>query len=635
MPRAKKAPRQQTLEATLGQPRLRAPLKTPRSSASKDKAKGSSTQPSSSPAPVRSSPRISSSFMPTPSFKKRQVLVVKSSSSSSEEESGDELAAVLPSPAKRRSTRRRGAERDDSSTLSVPSPPSPPVVKVEEKEEEEEDDSDDDKPLVMPSSTLRKQFRNRQLDESDEDKPLVMPSSALRQQSRKRQLVLDDSDDDDDIIISSPVKRRRLIRRNESSPVRSGGDEEEPPTPRPTSARKAARRPRTEKEKARELLRRKRAGETIEEEDEEEEEEVQPVKAVYDTDSDNPVLKDFEDDDEGIPEPAAQPASSGKSRSPRKSKKRERTPASDSDSDVVDLGEDGAASDQDQGQEEDMDDFVVDDGDAPLGVPDDVLHEIPLQFTQHSHKPLKEHFRDVVEWLVLFKINPGFPEQRHELYMMAWKKLDDEVRGLAQSKFASSAWRKDFYMALRARPYYTNVELPKGEAFDEFENCGACGRRGHPARWSIQFSGPAYSKTATAENFLLPIESSNSDSDSSTSSSQQSNDEDEDGNPIPKESKRWLIGSVCNSNAETAHNLIHWKHALLDWVDATLEKDGYMAPDKLKARLKMRPKKKYKLVDQILETWTAKGIIRALYRDFRGTIEEARNKTTTGRFGRR
>ncbi|KAK3692035.1 hypothetical protein B0T22DRAFT_1865 [Podospora appendiculata] len=635
MPRAKKAPRQQTLEATLGQPRLRAPLKTPRSS-SASKAKGS-TQQSSSPAPVRSSPRISSSFMPTPSFKKRKILLVDSSSSS---ESDDELAVLPPSPVrgtKRRSARRQGLERDDSSTLSVQSPLSLPVVKVKVEEDDDDAESDDDKPLVIPSSALRQQLRKRPVDESDEDdKPLVTPSSALRQPSRKRQLVLDDSDDDDDIIVSSPVKRRRLIRRNESSPARSGG--EEAPTPRPMSARKATRRPRTEKEKARELLRRKRAGETIEEEDEEEEEEVEAVKAVYDTDSDNPALRDFEDDDEGIPEPAAQ-ASPRKSKSPRKKskkEKRERTPARDSDSDVVDLREDGPASDQDQ---DNMDDFVVDDGDEPLGVPGDVLHEMPLQFTQHSHKPLKEHFRDVVEWLVLFKINPGFPEQRHELYMMAWKKLDDEVRGLAQSKFASSAWRKDFYMALRARPYFTNVELPKGEAFDEFENCGACGRRGHPARWSIQFSGPAYCKTATAENFLLPIEpSSNSDTDTEDTShppNENDNDEDEDGNPIPKESKRWLIGSVCNSNAETAHNLIHWKHALLDWVDTTLEKDGHMAPDRLQARLKMRPRKKYKLVDEILETWTQKGILRALYRDFRGTIEEARNKTTTGRFGRR
>jgi len=112
-------------------------------------------------------------------------------------------------------------------------------------------------------------------------------------------------------------------------------------------------------------------------------------------------------------------------------------------------------------------------------------------------------------------------------------------------------------------------------------------------------------------------------------------DEDEDGNPIPKESKQWFIGSVCSSNAETAHTLIHWKHALLDWVDGTLERDGFMAPDQLAKRAKMKPKKLYKVVDKILEGWTDQGIIKALYRDFKNNIDAARNKSTTGTWGRK
>jgi hypothetical protein len=122
----------------------------------------------------------------------------------------------------------------------------------------------------------------------------------------------------------------------------------------------------------------------------------------------------------------------------------------------------------------------VDDSDAPLGIPQEAYLDMPLEFTAHSRKPLKEHFRDAIEWLVQFKINPGF-EKTHALYRMAWQKLDDEVRGLAQSKFASAAWKKDFYMALRARPYFTNPEVPKVDLFDA-PNCGACGRSGHPAK---------------------------------------------------------------------------------------------------------------------------------------------------------
>jgi hypothetical protein len=146
----------------------------------------------------------------------------------------------------------------------------------------------------------------------------------------------------------------------------------------------------------------------------------------------------------------------------------------------------------------------------------------------------------------------------------------------------------------------------------------------------ITFTGSPYYKETTNLNRLLEPVEFNSDSDSGS----ESHDEDEDGNPIPKETKEWFIGVVCNSNAETAHNLMHWKQALLDWVDTRLHEEGYMAPSKLAERERMRPKQKYKLVDKILEKWMKKGVVKALYQDFKGTIETARNKSTTGRYGR-
>jgi hypothetical protein len=145
----------------------------------------------------------------------------------------------------------------------------------------------------------------------------------------------------------------------------------------------------------------------------------------------------------------------------------------------------------------------------------------------------------------------------------------------------------------------------------------------------ITFTGtPYYKDTTKLDRLLQPVEL---DSDSEDPGS-ESHDEDEDGNPIPKDTKQWLVGSVCNSNAETAHDLMHWKHALLDWVDTRLHEEGYMAPSKLAERERMRPKQKYKLVDAILEDWVKKGVVKALYGDFKGTIEQARNKSTTGRY---
>jgi hypothetical protein len=305
-------------------------------------------------------------------------------------------------------------------------------------------------------------------DDDDDDIPLVTPKSSNR---RKRRIALDDSDEDDQPLVSSPIKRRRLVRGN-SSPVKErkdedeGENEEEDDEPEqkspPKKAKRAGRTPRTKKEKARELLRRKRAGEIIDEDEESSSsEEDAPAKAMYDTDSDHLALNEFEDDDEGVLDHKVEKEKKNKSKKIKEKKKQRATSEGENESD------------------ESMEGFIADDSDEPLGIPDDL--EIPLQFTSHSHKPLKDHFRDAIEWLVQFKINPGFAEKNHQLYGMAWKKLDDEVRGLAQSKFESSAWRIDFTKALRARPYFTNSELPKGDTF-ESQSCGACGRSGHPAR---------------------------------------------------------------------------------------------------------------------------------------------------------
>ncbi|KAK3357312.1 hypothetical protein B0T25DRAFT_449926 [Lasiosphaeria hispida] len=448
---------------------------------------------------------------------------------------------------------------------------------------------------------------------SDDDKPLVTPTSANRRLN-KRIIILDDSDVEEEQVFS-PIKKRRLIRR-QNAPVNvsnsdSGGDIVEVPPTIPSSAKRGARRHRTEKEKARELLRRKRAGEAIDKLESSSSSEGK-VKPVYDTDSDSDfiALNEFEDDEEGAANSEEPPARKSKTATPKS--KKMKFPVNSGD----------------EALDTDLEDFIDDDG--PIGVPEEALLDIPLQFTSHSHKPLKDHFRDVIEWLVQFKVNPGFSEKKHDLYRIAWQKLDDEVSGLAQSKFASSTWKKDFIMALRARPYLNNVELPKGDP-NELQHCGACGRSGHPAKWAIMFSGSPYFKKAGVDKFLEPVEISSSD-DENQGSKDEGEGEDEDGNIIPPESRRWFIGSVCNSNAETAHDLIHWKYALLDWVDVTLMTEGYMSPEQLAARNAMKPKAKYKLVDEIMEKWIKRGTVKALYGDFKENLEKARNKTTTGRF---
>jgi hypothetical protein len=448
--------RQQTLEATLGEtfpqdlsyvfkkrhsnaPLGRPPVKITIRSPRLRKGKAvQGTTVASSPAkdadPVSSSPPAPpSSFMrssqvPGSSRKRRVAFRV----SSSEDTSEDEQERVLPMRETRKGRGHQLSESESESELSIDS---------SEKGKGAQEESDD--------------------QEDDDDKPLATPITR-----RRRRLVASESDEDEQPLDSPPIKRRRLIRRKATSSSTMGDkedeDEEEPPTPSSTRSSRVRRKPLTQKEKARELRRRKRAGEVIDAEDYDSlfTDEEEPGKALYDSDPDHVALDEFEDDEEGVNEPKL--AATGK----KKSKKKQNRVAVDDDDDD-DL--------------EGMDDFVVEDGDAPLGAPDDEDHNIPLELTAYARSPLKVHFRVAIEWLVQFKVNPGFPEREAEVYRMAWKKLDDEVSGLATSKFASAAWKKDFYMALRARPYINNVELFGGARL-ESQHCGACGRSGHPAK---------------------------------------------------------------------------------------------------------------------------------------------------------
>ncbi|KAH6849926.1 hypothetical protein B0I37DRAFT_100524 [Chaetomium sp. MPI-CAGE-AT-0009] len=569
--------KQQTLEATLGRPRVRPTIRGPRKR--EDKAASGTSVFSSPPkneASVDSSPPAPpSSFMRSSqvpgSARKKRVLF---EDSSSEEASEDEQKRVFPVRGTRRGKERQLSSSEGESGSSAGSP------EKAKKDEEESDDQDDD---------------------DDDDKPMVTPIA-----KRKRYVVSSESDEAEQPLVPTSIKRRRLFRRNaiSSQEDKADEDEEEPPTPSSVKTGRVRRKPLTRKEKARDLLRRKRAGEVINEDDDSLSDEEEPGKAMYDSDSDHLVLDEFEDDEEGINEPVLEDATTERKKS---KKKRKRNVVSDGD------------------ESESMDDFVVDDGDAPLGIPDEAYQDIPLEFTAHAHKSLKEYFRHAIEWLVQFKVNPGFPKE-HPVYRMAWKKLDDEVRGLATSKFASAAWRKDFYMALRARPYFNNMELWKAKGdMAELKHCGACGRTGHPAKYLMTFTGtPYYKNTINLERFLQPVEM-----DSESDSGSNPHDDDEDGNPIPKEDNEWFVGAVCSSNAETTHDLMHWKHGLLDFVDTRLHVEGYTRPDKVAEREHMESQERDELVDKIMSQWEKNGMVKALYREFKGTLEKARNKSTS------
>ncbi len=82
-----------------------------------------------------------------------------------------------------------------------------------------------------------------------------------------------------------------------------------------------------------------------------------------------------------------------------------------------------ACPSQDKDDEDDQQNFVVEDDSAFLGAPVELFNEVPLQFTSHAHKPLRDHFRDAVEWLVQHRINLSF-DGEDPLCQLGWRKLD-------------------------------------------------------------------------------------------------------------------------------------------------------------------------------------------------------------------
>lgn len=461
--------------------------------------------------------------------------------------------------------------------------------------------------------------------DQDEDDLPIAPSSSRS----KRAKVIDLSSDTDEDV--SPAKKRKIAHRpaTSSSPVSERAINQTPSRRltqkgQPSSPlSKRHKGHRTEKQKNIELLKRRRAGEKITQLTSSESESGDDKKGLYDTDSDDRlhVLDEFSDDeseennvhgeaesdnnDDDVEEDADQPLSR-KKKSPGKKPPR--------------------SNDEGEGNDEsDLDDFVVDDDDAPLGAPLNI--GIPIEFTAQASRPMKEQFPCVVEWLVHNKINPAF-DRKDGLYINAWRKLDDEVRGLANSKFISSAWKVEFYRSLKARPTLEAFEMGR-TGLDLDNSCEACGRSGHPATWKILLQGRPYHKDTLDE-----VESDDDD-DSEDSSASGHESVDVQGNLLPPTSKEWSVGSTCSSNAETAHSLMHWKYHLKIWVEQRLEADGHMKAAKLKEREKMKSRKRHKAANKIVDAWREEGTTSSLYNDFKSVLQAARDKSTSGRGGGR
>ncbi|KAI8628616.1 hypothetical protein F5Y19DRAFT_476164 [Xylariaceae sp. FL1651] len=469
-------------------------------------------------------------------------------------------------------------------------------------DDDDYDEGDVEPPTIPTSSRKRLHSAIINLDDSDDDFPIILKSA--RKSSLQAHVEIHDSDED---LIFSTKERNRVPQ---SSPTmsthnRTPGRLKRPRVSASSPIKSTRKGHRSEKQKKIELLRRRRAGEKIDRlTSSESSSDEDGKRGIYDSDSQDEfeVLKQFDDEEKEDEKEQNDEERSTVRKDKRKDKHRREKGVN-----------------QDSG-DSDLDDFVTDDDDAPLGAPVD----IPLEFTLQAHKPLKEQFPHVIEWLVHNRINPAF-ERRDPVYTNAWRKLDDEVSGLANSKFTSSAWKTDFARALRSRPRLEAFELSSIGSDRLYDTCEACGRSGHPSTFKIVFSGSPYHKDTLAE-----IESE-SDSDDSDDNGSDTASVDTQGMPLPPTTQEWCVGAVCCSNAETAHSLIHWRHALKEWVEERLEDEKWMTAQKLREREKMKAKRRRVLANNIVDGWQENGIVNALYADFKNNLENARNKTTTGR----
>ncbi|PZD39337.1 DUF4211 domain containing protein [Pyrenophora tritici-repentis] len=278
---------------------------------------------------------------------------------------------------------------------------------------------------------------------------------------------------------------------------------------------------------------------------------------------------------------------------------------------------------------EDQDDeqFIDDEVDNTLGEPaaNEDLDEMRLAFSL-SRAKTKDLFRNAVEWMVMKKLHPGFDATKH-VYTLTFRKLDDEVKGLAGSKYTSSAWTVDFTRALRARPDFLLHDLSPAEKAIISPHCDACNRTNHTASFELMLTGQPYNPET-----LEPVASdTDSESDSSSGLSSDSetglNGEKQAYNfakeRIPPETYRFPLGSTCKANAQVAHTLYHWKYHLYQWVKDYLKAEGHLTAEKLVKRDgwsdRKREKKARKVVDYMEET----GQIRSLYNSYKNQLQAA------------
>ncbi|XPS92693.1 hypothetical protein M3J09_002076 [Ascochyta lentis] len=538
----------------------------------------------------------------------------------SSSEAQSEVEEMVQTGATRGGRKRQRAESSDEGTVTVIQ-----RKRARRAEEEEEDEEE----LRVPSKRRRGARRDKTPLESEEE-VATHPRSTRRRLARRPAMPEEEQ--------TPPRSTGRRARRQQASPdeeeqeeeqeqgsgnqQKGSGDEQEgsgdeqeelqeelaflrsSPLPDRGRLRSTQGKPKNKRQEALEALKRRRAGSTQEPSSTP----ARKTRTVIESDSDSEleVIKEEPDSDEvGDPESEIED---------------DEEEEDDRDANALDMFQ----------EDEDDTGFIDDDPDAIIGEPDDDQPQLPMQFSSMSRAKPKELFKYAVEWMVMKKIHPAF-NSHDEIYELTFRKLGDEVKGLASSKFTSSVWTSDFTRAINARPELNINEI--GGARREFlaDHCEACNRKNHPATFELSLTGQPYNPD-TLEPLEPDTSDSGSDSDSSTTSSLSAspappNSEpptyDARGDIIPPASKTFTLGRTCKANAQVAHTLHHWRFHLNEWVRGYLDSNGYLTPAKLVKRDRKSDAKREAEARRVVDKMERKGEIAKLHRLYKEQVKFA------------
>lgn len=462
----------------------------------------------------------------------------------------------------------------------------------------QDDDSDDD-PIVSPQRTTRLRQFSPVARSGSNGSNLKSPKTTATA-GRSRVIMDDDDDESSDESIVSPIRTQRLKRGSQNAETKASNE----------SSGSSAEDIREDVKDLRDskVIEQRTRGKPAASNRSSRQQQLQKLKqrrAKYRAPSEE--KPDGSDDDD-----------------PHQSR-REKEPISmlsDDEEAVVVSGQSDAGNSLDDldSEDEEEDDFVVSDPEAPLGAPADLLNDVPIQFTRYAHMKPIEYFKHVVEWMVHNKLNPAF-SRYDAMYQLALQKLDLEVKALMGSKFMSSVWTLSFVKTLQSKPELFTLDIPT--MLDH--KCGACNRSKHPPTQSLSFQGKPYDPKSL-EN-LSDGSDSDSDSDSNTASASNSNSE-------AGAERTFHVGRVCSANASTAHALHHWRYHLNQYILQWLSAQGHMSAKKILEREKWSQRRKEAFANEVVDGMVEDGEMKRLYKEFKENLEAARDARTDGLVGR-